>query len=151
MTEVRVCPDSGATTDLISENTAKKIGMNILPNKDNWKVVDAEGKPVKISGVGKVDLARPRGRWKTYTLIVCPKISDAMLLSWATQKSLGILPAGWPWEDYSGKGTARRMSVKNTDMRIRKITATDIWPPPEWPRRLRDLCEEYSDVLVDEL
>ena len=110
ITVVTVCPDSGATMDLISENTAKKIGMNILPNKDNWKVVDAEGKPVKISGVGTVDLARPKGRWRPYTLIVCPKISDAMLLSWATQKRLGILPAGWPWEDYSGKNVVRRMS-----------------------------------------
>ena len=86
VTEVRVCPDSGATTDLILENTAKKIGMNILPNKDNWKVVDAEGKPVKISGVGTVDLARPRGRWRTYTLIVCPKISDAMCCLWRHKK-----------------------------------------------------------------
>ena len=49
---------------MISENTAKKIGMTIMPNKDNWKVVDAEGKPVKISRVGTVDLARPRGRWR---------------------------------------------------------------------------------------
>ena len=36
--------------------------MDIMPNRDNWKVVDAEGKPVKISGVGKVDLARPKGK-----------------------------------------------------------------------------------------
>ena len=30
--DAQVCPDSGATTDLISEAVAKKVGMNIEPN-----------------------------------------------------------------------------------------------------------------------
>ena len=91
ITDIRVCLDSGATTDLISEAVAKKVGMNIEPNLGEWSVTNAQGKPVEISGVGMVKLARPGGKWQTHTLIVCPKLSDPMLLSWSTQKRLGIL------------------------------------------------------------
>ena len=84
-------------------------------------------------------------------MIVCPKISDAMLLSWATQKRLGILPPGWPWEDYSSKDVVRWAGLESKPMKIRKVTTTEVWPPQDWPRRLRNLCEEYSDVLVNEL
>ena len=74
-----------------------------------------------------------------------------MLLSWATQKRLGILPAGWPWEDYSERGGVRRTTMGDGPLRIRKITTDQTWPPQDWPQRLRSLCEEYSDMLVDEL
>ena len=35
--------------------------------------------------------------------------------------------------------------------RVRKVTTEKTWPPQEWPKRLKDLCEAYSDMLMDEL
>ena len=99
-----MCPDLGATTDLISKEIAKKVGMDIRPNQGEWSLTDTQGAPVEISGVGTVKLSRPGGKWKTHMLVVCSKLSDPMLLSWATQKSLGILHMTWPWEDYSMMG-----------------------------------------------
>ena len=26
-----------------------------------------------------------------------------------------------------------------------------MWPKPEWPQELKDLCNKFSDVLVEEL
>ena len=62
ITEIRVCPNSGATTDLISEEMAKKVGMDIKPNQGEWSLTDAQVAPVEISGVGTVKLSRPGGR-----------------------------------------------------------------------------------------
>ena len=125
--------------------------MLIKPNSENWKVVDAQGKPVEILGIGTAQLYRPNGACKQYTLIVCPRISDSMLLSWSTQKRLGILPMGWPWEDYSERGGVKGENIETRPGRIRKATTEKTWPPQEWPKRLIDLCEAYFDVLVDKL
>ena len=67
-------------------------------------------------------LSRPGGKWQTHTLVVCPKMSDPMLLSWATQKSLGILPMNWPLHDYSRKGGVDldHLDITNSG-RVRKI------------------------------
>ena len=70
--------------------------MIIRLNHENWKVVDAQGKPVEITGIGSAQISIPNGVWKPYTLIVCPKLSNSMLLSWSTQKRFGILPMSWP-------------------------------------------------------
>ena len=43
------------------------------------------------------------------------------------------------------------MGSNDEPSRIRKVTTTETWPPQDWPRRIWNLCEEYSDVLVDEL
>ena len=55
ITEIRVCPDLWATTDLISEEMAKKVGMDIRPNQGEWSLTE-------ISGVGTVKLSRPDGK-----------------------------------------------------------------------------------------
>ena len=98
-----MCPDSGATTDIISERVAKQARIEIKPNKEEWTITNAQGKPVEILGIGTVRLARPGGQWQVHTLVVCLKLSDNMLLSWKMQKWLGILQARWLWLYYSQK------------------------------------------------
>ena len=65
---------------------------------------------------------------------------------------MGILPMGWPWEDYSKKGgvSLDHLNIKDNS-KVRKINTAKSWPPEEWPKRLKALCESYSDMLINEL
>ena len=75
-----------------------------------------------------------------------------MLISWSTQKRLGILPPGWPWEDYSKRGGVNfdHMDISRSS-RVQKMEAEKQWPPKEWPMKLQKICEKFADILVDEL
>ena len=39
---VRVCPDTGATCDVLREDVAKKIGATVEPNTMGYKLIDAQ-------------------------------------------------------------------------------------------------------------
>merc|ERR1712240_115983 len=98
---LRVTPDTGATVDIIRYDIAKVIGAEIKPNSSGYKLSDAQNADIKIVGTCKLRLQIPGGKWRSVVAIVTQKLSDSLLLSWNTQKFLGILPMGWPHELYA--------------------------------------------------
>ena len=98
MASLRVTPDTGATVDVIKHDIAKKIGAQIEPNSSGYRLSDAQNADIKIVGTCKLRIQRPGGQWRTVVAMVTSKLSDSLLLSWSTQKFLGILPQGWPHE-----------------------------------------------------
>ena len=96
MASLRVTPDTGATVDVIKYDIAKIIGAEIEPNSSGYKLSDAQNADIKIVGTCKLRIQRPGGQWKTVVAMVTSKLSDSLLLSWSTQKFLGILKMGWP-------------------------------------------------------
>ena len=81
--------------------------------------------------------------------MVTKRLSNALLLSWSTQKFLGILPTSWLWE----------LHTRSTGLALRKLCndpnpvkiAIPEWPPRPFSTRMREVCEAYSNVLVEEL
>ena len=148
---LRVTPDTGATCDVIKEKIAKQIGAVIEPNTERYKLTDAQNVNMKIVGTTKLRLQRPGGQWRTITAMVTEQLSDAVLLSWSTQKFLGILPKSWPHELH-----VRSVGVSVGPRKLCgapepiKIEAP-IWPPAHFSKAMRELCEEFDDILVDEL
>ena len=149
MASLRVTPDTGATVDVIKQDIAKQIGATIEPNSDKYKVSDIQNADIKIVGTSKLRLQRPGVQWRTITDMVTSKLSDSLLLSWSTQKFLGILPRSWPHE----------LRVRSVSVGPRKLCGTPNpikietpeWPPPHFSTKMKELCEKYSDILVDEL
>ena len=85
----------------------------------------------------------------TIKAMVTSKLSDSLLLSWSTQKFLGILPQSWPHELFVksvGMGPRKLCGASNPV----KIEVPD-WPPPHFSSKMKRLCEKYADVLVEEL
>ena len=77
-------------------------------------------------------------------------------MSWVTQKKLQMLHPGWPFSRIWGTNSATTPELTTTPKCLRPRDAdlepqTPIWPKPEWPKELKDLCIEFSDVLVEEL
>ena len=81
--------------------------------------------------------------------IICPKLTDSIFMSWSTQKSLGVLPKSWPWELHARACPValRKLSHTPTPDRIPALE----WPPAHFPNRLKEVCREFSDILVEEL
>merc|ERR1711867_308818 len=102
MASLRVTPDTGATVDVIKQDIAKQIGAQIEPNSGGYKLSDAQNADIKIVGTCKLRLQCPGGLWRTIVAMVTSKLSDSLLLSWSTQKFLGILPQSWPHELHVG-------------------------------------------------
>merc|ERR1712089_58062 len=148
---LKVTPDTGATCEVIKEKIAKQIGAIIEPNTEKYKLTDAQNVNIKIVGTCKLRLQRPGGEWKTITAMVTESLSDAVLLSWSTQKFLGILPRSWPHELHvRSVGVSvgpRKLCVAPDPIRIQ----TPTWPPPHFSQDMRDLCLRYEDVLVEEI
>ena len=149
MATLRVTPDTGATVDVIKEDIAKQIGVDIEPNTGGYKLSDAQNANLKIVGTCKLRLQGPGGQWCTIKAMVTSKLSDSLLLSWSTQKFLGILPQSWPHELFVksvGMGPRKLCGASNPV----KIEVPD-WPPMHFLSKMKRLCEKYADVLVEEL
>merc|ERR1712041_10746 len=149
MSSFMTSTDTGATVDVIKEDIAKQIGADIEPNTGRYKLSDAQNADIKIVGTCKLRLQCPGGQWRTIKAMVTSKLSDSLLLSWSTQKFLGILPQSWPHE----------LFVKSVGMGPRKLCGASNpvkkevpdWPPPHFSSKMKRLCEKYADVLVEEL
>ena len=149
MASLCVTPDTGATIDVIREDVAIKVGATIEPNSSGYKLIDAQKSEIHIVGTCRLWIQRPGGCWRTVIAMVTRRLSDALLLSWSTQKFLGILPPSWPWELHArSAGLAPRKLCSEPNPV--KIDVPE-WPPPHLSSRMREICEIYSDVLVDEL
>ena len=144
---LRVTPDTGATVDIIRNDVARKIGAVIYPNSSGYKLTDAQNSNIKIIGTTNLRMQRPNGKWRSIMAIVTEKLSDSLLLSWNTQKFLGILPMNWPHELHARAVGPRKLC---NDPEPIKIEVPE-WPPPHFSSKMRELCDRYSDVLVDEL
>merc|ERR1712240_828817 len=67
-----------------------------------------------------------------------------------------MLHEGWPFTVIQTANTAYNHEFNTTPKRFRpKDINPDSqipqWPKPHWPKELQDLCNEFSDVLVEEL
>ena len=144
---LRVTPDTGATVDIIRYDIAKVIGAEIKPNSSGYKLTDAQNADIKIVGTCKLRIQRPGGKWRSVVAIVTQKLSDSLLLSWNTQKFLGILPMGWPHELYARSVGPRKLCGEPDPIKVE----VPEWPPPHFSTKMKLLCEKYADVLVDEL
>ena len=100
-------------------------------------------------GTTRLKIQRPGGCWKTVITIVTPKLTDSLLLSWSTQKFLGILPPSWPWELHARSVGVAPRKLCNTPT-PEKIKIPE-WPPAHFSSRMKEVCEMYSDILVDKL
>ena len=58
---------------------------------------------MRISGTTTVRLSLPTGDWESLVVVVVPKLSDAFLMSWHTQRVLGLIPEGWPHKSYKNR------------------------------------------------
>ena len=107
-------------------------------------------------GTTKLTLMAPGGGWTTTVALVCPRLSHQFLMSWVTQKKLQLLHPGWPFSRILGTNAASILEIQVTPKHLRpreqnSDPQTPIWPKPEWPQELKELCTEFSDMLVDEL
>ena len=71
-------------------------------------------------------------------------------------EKLQILHPAWPFSQIWGTNSATTTEFTTTPKHLRPRDTdpepqTPIWPKPEWPKELKDLCVEFSDVLVEEL
>ena len=154
---LRALPDTGASVDCIEENFAKKHNLVIQPDSTNMiELVSAEGKTMRVSGTTKFTLQAPDGGWTTTVALVCPQLSHQFLLSWVMQKKLQLLHPGWPFSRIVGTNAASLLEIQTTLKHLlprdqNPDPKTPIWPKPEWPQELKELCNEFSAVLVDEL
>ena len=135
---LRVTPDTGVTVDIIRNDIARTIGAEILPNTSGYKLTDAQNANIKIVGTTKLRIQRPNGKWRSIIAIVTEKLSDSLLLSWNTQKYLGILPMGWPHELHARSVGPRKLC---NDPEPVKIEVPE-WPPPHFLTKMRELCEK---------
>ena len=147
MASLRVTLDTGATVDVIKHDIAKKIGAQIEPNSSGYKLSDAQNADIKIVETCKLQIQRPGGQWKTVVGMVTSKLSDLLLLSWSTQKFLGILPQGWPHELHARSVGVGPWKLCGEPDPV-KVEIPE-WPPPHFSTKMKKLCEQYSDVLVD--
>ena len=123
------------------------------------ELIAAEGNKIKVAGTTELELQLPGGGWARSTALVCPKLSHEMLLSWVSQKKIQMLHRGWPFKtvhEYNDYSTACSIQPPVTPKGLRppepKVEPTSpVWPPLHFPKRLRELCLEFQDVLVEEL
>ena len=70
----------------------------MAPDDDDMiELIAAEGNCIKVTGTTELELQLPGGGWTTTIALVCPKLSNQMLLSWITQKKLNMIHKGWPF------------------------------------------------------
>ena len=89
--EIRVFPYTGFQIDMISEEMARRIKMDIKLNVGECRFRDALGAPVEIYGTGIAKLSRLGGPWSVKRLAVCRKLSGQMLISRSTKEGLSRL------------------------------------------------------------
>ena len=97
---IRVTPDTGATADLISSRLANSLGCKIRRDQGEYKITGVDKKELAISGTTPMRIRLLTGDWERIMVVVVPKLSDSFLMSWHTQKLLGILPVGWPQKSF---------------------------------------------------
>ena len=85
-------PDTGASIDCISEKFAKRHNLTVVPD-DDIDLIAAEGQNILVTGIAELELQLNGGEWIRSLALVCPKLSQEMLLSWISQKKLNKMPA----------------------------------------------------------
>ena len=86
-------------------------------------------------------------------VVVIPKLSDIFLMSWHTQRVLGILLGGWPHKSFKIRKANVTICPKKHSLPSppKPVEEQKPWPPPEWDPKFKEMISQYSDVLVDEL
>ena len=160
LTTIRALPDTGASIDIVSLKFARRHNLNIAEDKEEAiKLIAAEGNKIKVTGTTELSLQLPGGGWIQTTALVCPKLSHECLLSWVSQKKLQMLHKGWPFtvvpnNDNIYTAYSAQSSVTPRGFRAPEPQAeptAPVWPPEHFPQKLKDLCLEYEDVLVENL
>ena len=89
MANIRSLPDTGASIDYVSERFVKTHKLKVISNDDDQiDLTAAEGNAIKVSGTTELNLQLPGGGYTKCLALVCPKLSNELLLSWTSQKKL---------------------------------------------------------------
>ena len=91
-------PDSGAAADLLSLKAAQRWGLTIK-TEDLPKITlrDASGNSMPIQGTAEVLIEDTEGEWVLVRALISDRVKQDFLLSWHSQKNIGMLPNSWPY------------------------------------------------------
>ena len=166
----KVLPDTGASASLISFSAAQRHGLTVHPPCNNLRIVNASGGDMDVAGIAEFMTEDVNGQWVTIRAIVSRDVKEDFLLSWHSQKSIGLLHQSWPYA-----ATPRSMRGKfhcpHDPYMTSQILELDvdgenrlpdlsnpapkdpdpIWPNPDFPNEMRDLLREYSDIFTEKL
>ena len=131
---IRVTPDTGATADLISKRLTNSLGCKIRSDHSEYKVTGVDKAELSILGTTTVRIRLPTGEWEKIMVVVVPKLSDSFLMSWHTQKVLGILPVGWPHKSFKIRKANVTICPKklSSPSPSQPVEEQKVGPPPEW-------------------
>ena len=127
----------GASCDCVSEAFVKQHGLKILPDPEG--LIDlsaAEGDAIKVSGTTELSILGPQGTYVKSLALVCPRLSNTLLLSWGSQKKLRMLHRNWPFQIIQQE-EASSAQIRYTippHMQKREETRKQALAPRELPR-----------------
>ena len=90
---VRALPDTGTSVDCVQEKFVKRHKLTIKPENEymDLQLLAAEGNEMLVSGTTTLEVSLSSGPWTAVEALVCPRLSHTMLISWTTQKALGLI------------------------------------------------------------
>ena len=99
LTSIRALPDTGASVDIVHEKFARRHNLTFTKDTDDMiELIAEEGNAINVTGTTELELQLPGGGWITTIALVCPKLSQDMLLSWISQKKLQMIHKGWSFK-----------------------------------------------------
>ena len=152
--KVEVCtiygtPNTGASCNVILLKYAKQLGLKIR-HAGQIKLRNASNEFMKINGIATFWAKICKDQYTLVEAVVSSDMSDKFLISHLTQKSLGILPEGWPFS-YNAEMNNGLQEVNMSNVNLLEDRKDVVWPNPKLPKEFRDLCVEYENILVDTL
>ena len=85
---VQACPDTGASTNILNDKEAKRMGLRM--KKTKVKLENASGSDMKVIGKCVLYAQVQGGKSQRIRIIISPDLKDKMLLGWKSQKLLGL-------------------------------------------------------------
>ena len=82
--------------------------------------------------------------------MVVPKLSDSFLMSWHTQKLLGILPEEWPHKSFKVRKTNITICPRkfSTPSPPSPSEEQKVWLPLEWDLKFKEIITQHLSVLI---
>ena len=98
----------------MNEKFVKLHKLKVIANTDDdIDLTAAEGNSIQVSGTTELCLQAPGGNFTKCLALVCPKLSNELLLSWSSQKKLRMLHRNWPFQ-VLGQEQASTANIKYT-------------------------------------
>ena len=142
----RTLPDTGASCDCVSEAFVKQHGLKVLADPDgDIDLSAAEGDSIEVSGTTELSILGPQGTYTKSLALVCPRLSNTLLLSWGSQKKLRMLHKNWPFQilnqEQANTAQVRYTIPPHMQKREEKKPKNDMpWPPENFLEKLKQVC-----------